>query len=284
MVVGQLHGPGVGMKNGMKQRWLDEPEQGWRELLQDGNGAFRTMRRVFGRIPSDPHCKVCMNPFGGVAGSAFRVIGHGPSRKNPNVCKACFEATPPGGAEVDVGILFADVRGSTGLGERSDPGDYAKLMNRFYKAATAVLVGHDALIDKLIGDEVMALFIPGVAGPNYRRRAVGAGLDLLRAVGYGSADGPWLSLGIGVHAGVAYVGNVGGDDGVVDFTALGDPVNVAARLQSVAAGGELVVSEDLCPQLSELMPDAERRTVELKGHTEAVRVLVHSARPLDTAA
>jgi adenylate cyclase len=218
---------------------------------------------------------MCSNPFGGIGGRLFRMAGFKPSRKNPNLCSACCDKLPPGGAEVDIAVLFADVRGSTGLAEHSDPASFAAVMNRFYKTATAVLVTHDALIDKLIGDEVMALFIPGIAGEDYRRRAVEAGLDLLHAVGYGSKDGPWLSIGVGVNAGVAYVGNVGAD-GVVDFTALGDPVNVAARLQATAAPGELVASEDVDNRLGDLMPIHERRTETLRGHEQPVSVLAHS--------
>src|SRR4029077_5209416 len=100
-------------------------------------------------------------------------------------------------------------------------------LNRFYVVATRALLRHDAVIDKLIGDEVMAFFVRGISGPGYRRRAVEGGIDLLQAVGYGTPDGPWLKVGVAVNAGVAYVGNVGG--AVVDFTALGDAVNLAAR-------------------------------------------------------
>ena len=88
----------------------------------------------------------------------------------------------------------------------------------FYIAATQTLLRHDAVIDKTIGDEVMAFFVRGISGPQYRRRAVLAGMELLKAVGYGGDGGPWLELGVAVNAGVAYVGNVGG--AVVDFTAL----------------------------------------------------------------
>jgi adenylate cyclase len=72
---------------------------------------------------------------------------------------------PPGGAELDSAVLFADVRGSTTLGERLEPAEYASLLNRFY-AATESLIRYDTIIDKLIGDEVMALFIPRFCGPN----------------------------------------------------------------------------------------------------------------------
>ena len=250
------------------------PEEQWQTLLTEGHRKLRIARPLFGRIPSPPRCKVCHNPFGGVGGRVFRMIGQGPSRKNPTICASCCEGLPPGGAELDIAVMFSDVRGSTGLAERSDIASYAALMNRFYIAATGVLVAHGALIDKLIGDEVMALFIPGITGRDYRGAAVRAGIDLLRAVGYGSEQGPWLPLGVGVNAGVAYVGNVGGE-GVIDFTALGDAVNVAARLQSMASPGELIVRDGVVDDAADLLPGAERRTVELRGHEEAVSVLAH---------
>ena len=175
---------------------------------------------------------------------------------------------PVGGAEVDVAILFADMRGSTALGEGSEPATFARLLNRFYATATETLLRHDAVIDKLIGDEVMAFFVPGVSGPEYRQRAVQAGVDLLRAVGYGTREGAWLDLGVAVNAGVAYVGNVG--DAVVDFTALGDPVNVAARMQGHAAGGELLVSAGID---SDLATGAPRRTLQLRGRGEPIEAL-----------
>jgi adenylate cyclase len=181
---------------------------------------------------------------------------------------------PPGGAEIDVAVLFADVRGSTGLGEQRSATEFAAVLGRFYAAATEVILRHDGLIDKLIGDEAMALFIPGVTGPAYRRKAVSAAIDLLKAVGYGSAEGPWLEVGVGVNAGNAYVGNVG--SAVVDFTALGDPINVAARLQATASGGQLVVAESLDEKLSALLPNARHDVVTMRGRHEPVPVLIAS--------
>jgi adenylate cyclase len=146
-------------------------------------------------------------------------------------------------------------------------------MNRFYRVATDVLVAHDAIIDKLMGDEVMALFVPGISGPEYRRKAVEAALDLLEVIGYGDGDGdePWLRLGVGVHAGTAFVGNVGG--AVIDFTALGDTVNTAARLQSAAAPGEVVVSDEIWPDAGR-DGCAERRQVVIRGKSDPVGVRV----------
>jgi adenylate cyclase len=177
-----------------------------------------------------------------------------------------------GGAEVDIAVLFADVRGSTALGEDTLAGEFAALLNRFYVIATETLLRYDAVIDKLIGDEVMAFFVQGITGRRYRRQAVLAGIDLLRAVGYGSEEGPWVELGVAVNAGLAYVGNVGG--AVVDFTALGDAVNVAARMQQSAAGGELLVADGIDAQL---VGKASRRKLVLRGRGQPVDAFVLTA-------
>lgn len=108
----------------------------------------------------------------------------------------------------------------------------------------------------------MALFIPGITGSRYRQRALDAAEALRRRVGY-TGGAPWIDLGLAVHAGEAYVGNVGAP-GVSDFTALGDTVNIASRLQGVAASGEIVVSDELWRSLGE-PPGAEFRAYDLKG-------------------
>ncbi len=183
---------------------------------------------------------------------------------------------PPGGAEVDVAVLFADVRGSTELGESMGAGAFAAMLNRFYATASHALLDHNAMIDKMVGDEVMALFIQGPTGPDYRRQAVLGATALMRAMGYGRGE-PWLPIGIGVHAGPAYVGKVGTTD-IHDFTALGDTVNSTARLQAEAQPGEVIISEELYADVASEFPDLERRSLEVKGKAEpiAVRVL-HAA-------
>jgi adenylate cyclase len=253
-------------------RTTDSSSQQWRVLLTEGHERLVKARHVFRYLPSAPRCKVCNNPFGGPAGHLLAAAGFSRSRKNPNLCSRCCDALPTGGAEVDVAILFADVRGSTRLGEQAGAADFAALLNRFYLAATRTLLRHDAVIDKLIGDEVMAIFVQGISGPHYRRRAVQAGIDLLRAVGYGTADGPWLQLGAAVNAGVAYVGNVGA--AVVDFTALGDTVNVAARLQQHAAAGEMIVAAGVADELASHAP---RRTLQLRGREQPTDAYVLTA-------
>jgi adenylate cyclase len=250
----------------------------WRTILVDGHGKLNRMRGLFRRIPSDPRCKECNSPFRGPGGVITRLMGMRRSPKNPNFCDPCITSMPAGGIETDVAVLFADVRGSTNMGERMDSMGYAELLNRFYRAATNVLLEHDAIIDKLIGDEVMALFVPGFAGPDYRRRAVHAGEELLRAVGNAPGETPWLPLGVGVHAGLAYVGNVGGED-IIDFTALGDTVNTAARLQGLAGPGHLVISDALYGDVEDLYPGLPAQDRELRGKDDTVSVHILSLHP-----
>lgn len=256
-----------------QDEWEEILRSGPRGLLSRGPLGYRLARPLMRRLPANGRCKNCNVPFGGVIGRVVGALGFAPSRKNPRMCQFCLDRMPPGGAEVDLAVLFADVRGSTGLGERLAPSLYAALMNRFYHAATQVLLAHDAVIDKMVGDEVMALFIPGYCGAHYRRLATEAAEALVRSVGYGGTEGPWLSVGVGVHAGMAFAGNVGGS-GVMDFTALGDTVNTAARLQAEAAGGEVILSEALYPEVALRHPILEQRTLELRGREEPLMVRV----------
>ena len=203
----------------------------------------------------------------------MRRLGYGPSRKNPTICNTCFEQAPMGGVEMEIGVLFADVRGFTSLAEDMAPDDVALMLNRFYAAASKVLT-RSAIVDKMVGDEVMALYLPGLLDEHWEDHLVRDAADLLRAVGYGTPDGPWLAIGVGIDLGRAYVGNVGAGD-VKDFTALGDVVNTTARLQSAAAAGQIIMSERLFGRLAHRPPNATPVSLELKGKNaaEAARVV-----------
>jgi adenylate cyclase len=150
------------------------------------------------------------------------------------------------------------------MAEHIDPSAYAALMNRFYRVASEVLVRHDAIVDKLIGDEVMALFIPGICGKDYKRLAAKAAVALLDAVGYRAGAKIWMPIGAAVNSGLSYVGNVGGE-GTMDFTALGDTVNAASRLASVAAAGEVLLSQAVFATVADEFPAQESRTMQLRG-------------------
>jgi len=227
-------------------------EELWRSVLTGGH------RSRYSFLPSSRRCIGCREPLAGIGGHVLRIIGHRASRKNPNLCYLCDNGLPSGGAEVDVGVLFADVRDSTALAERLGPKAFAQTMNRFYHLATNILLEHDAMIDKMVGDEVMALFIPAVG--EHRRLAVESALALASAIADSGGPDSRLPVGIGVHAGPAYVGKFGRSD-VNDFTALGDTVNTAARLQAEAKAGQIALSDDLHSAFADRFPGATRREV-----------------------
>ncbi len=245
----------------------------WRQMLEGTEGDFATGRRFLRHIPSSPRCKLCAAPFSGPGAPVMRLFDRGPWNKNPNICGYCFKQLERGrgGAEIELSLLFADIRGSTTLGESMGPTAFHGLMGRFYQAMTRVLVGHDAIVDKFVGDEVVALFIPALTGADHAGRAVAAAREMLKATGHDDDVGPWAPLGIGIHTGVAYVGVVG--DAVTDFTALGDSVNVTARLASAAAGGEILVSEAAF-ELAGLEGDLETRRLTLRGRQQSLDVRV----------
>jgi adenylate cyclase len=203
--------------------------------------------------------------------------GRGPWEKNPRFCRICFTFISRfgvAGAEIPVSLLFADVRGSTGLGESMSPSEFTRLMNRFYAAATRALIARDAIVDKFVGDEVVALFIPAMTGPNHARAAISAAEEVLAAVRRASLGETELPVGIGVHSGVAFVGAVGSAGEVTDFTALGDPVNVTARLASSAGAGEVLVSEAAAAAAGMPGDGLERRRLDVRGRSEPLDVYV----------
>jgi adenylate cyclase len=256
-------------------------EELWRAMLSGRHPALRRGRRLFRLLPKDPRCRFCYAPFAGAGAPLMRLIGRWPWRKNPYWCAGCerFVRKYPGGAEMDAAFVFADVRGSTALAEGLRPAEFGGLMQRFYSAATRILTASDAIIDKLVGDAVIGIHLPGLAGPDYARRAVEASRDLLRATGHGEAGGPWLPVGVGVHAGRAFLGSIGAEDGVTDFTALGDTVNVAARLAAAAGAGEIVVSEAAYGAAGLALAGLERQELSVKGHRRPIEVRILRAGP-----
>ena len=238
------------------------------------NPRARRLRRFWRTFPSAPRCKICTSPFGPPVGPVLRLIGKGRWPGNPAYCSGCFRDLYKHrvGAEIECTSFFADVRGSTTLAERIGPTEFRAVLDRFYKVATGVLVNHEAVVDKYVGDEVVGIFVPAMAGPEHPRRAVDAGLALLRETGHAGGE-PWVPIGIGVNTGVAYVGAVGTADHV-EFTALGDAVNVCARLATEAGPGELLAPVGTADAAGVLATGLEHRRLALRGKTEATDVVV----------
>jgi adenylate cyclase len=263
-----------------------EPTSGdeafWREYLTRGDAMETRARRVLKLLPHGPRCKLCAAPFAGPAAPVMRVMGKRPAMKNPAVCNACFDYMEKhhGGAEIDGSFLFADIRGSTALAERLPPAEFRALIDRFYTVTAKAVFDHDGGVDKFVGDEIVAFFFPLLSGGRHAAAAVDTATAILRATGHDDPSGPWVPVGVGVSSGIAWVGAVG-DEKRTDLTALGDTVNVAARLGSAARAGEVLLTVEAAVAAS-LDPALERRTLDLKGKSTPTDVVSLTVGPVTT--
>ncbi|HVM25430.1 MAG TPA: adenylate/guanylate cyclase domain-containing protein [Candidatus Limnocylindrales bacterium] len=248
----------------------------WRDTLLGTSTQLTRYRRVFRHIPSDPRCKMCLSPQGGIGAPVMSALGYGRYPANPQLCNSCFREAEkhPGGAEIEMTALFADIRGSTGLAETMSSAEYSTAVDGYVRTASRAIREPGGLVDKLLGDGVMALFIPGfVDSGDHAGAAVAAARAILRSVR--------LPIGIGVHTGEAWVGFVGGVADVVDFTALGDAVNVAARLGSEAGAGELLMSASTATGAKVDTAGLEERRLELRGRAEPLDAWAETVSPTE---
>lgn len=256
-------------KDNVGQMWHD-----W--FMTDAFAVEKRLHGFFSVLPHDPRCKLCHAPFHGIGGMVVGALyGRRQSSLNPRFCNVCedFAKKFPGGAEVEMSMLFVDVRGSTALSEQMTSMEFQKLINRFYVGSTKAIAEEDGLVEKLAGDAVAAFWGAGFAGKNYVARTIRAAQKTQKVM-----EGQKIPVGIGVHAGVAFFGAMGSAEGLVNISAIGDEVNTAARIASKAAAGEIIVSEKALAQAGIGGDGLEARRLELKGISEPVAVRVVPAR------
>ena len=257
----------------------DEVDRGnealWRAILMGTRRLTRIEHSAFSHLPSPPRCEICASPFKGPFAPVLRFLGRAPFVKNPRYCAVCIGGLMKhkGGAEVELTALFADVRGSTPMAERLGAPGIHDVMDHFYSEGVDALIQGGALIERFMGDQIVGYFVPGYAGHDHAKRALETGLEVLRVTGNVGGDAGWLPVGVGVHTGTAFIGTVGRPGGLIELTALGEDVNVAARLASEAGAGEIVCSETTFRDAG-LELASERRVVTLKGVSEPVSVRV----------
>jgi adenylate cyclase len=176
---------------------------------------------------------------------------------------------------VPLTILFADVRGYTTMSELVDSPEIIRLLSHFYEQSGEAVWERDGIVNKLIGDAVLAIFNFPIERDNHVENAVLAGLALqegcasLCSMGKGESQ---LSIGVGIHTGNAAIGDVG--QACRDFTAVGSVVNLASRLQGAACPGEVLVTESVYECIAEQFPNAQRRVCQLKGLEQPVSAWV----------
>ena len=165
------------------------------------------------------------------------------------MCGACIRRMERhlGGADVELTLLFADLRGSTALAGQMTPTDYRSLVNDFYAVAARDIEASGGIVNKYLGDGVFAIFVPGFSGSDHAQRGIEAARRILQdteAPATLQPGGNPLAVGIGLHTGTAYVGVLGEAGHLLDFTALGDAVNLTERLSSAASAREILISDD----------------------------------------
>lgn len=179
-----------------------------------------------------------------------------------------------GGAVHEISILFADLRGFTSLSERMSPPELVTLLNRYYGAASAEVLNQGGTIDKFMGDAMMALFNAPTRQPDHALRACRAALAMQQAIAPIAAEASDLPrFGIGINTGEALVGNIGSQE-IRNFTAIGDSVNLASRLQSRAGQGQVLISAATYAQVRQVALVQPLGQIQVKGKSELVEAYV----------
>lgn len=224
-----------------------------------GHPALTQMHRMYRWLPAAPRCRLCRVPFASVGGWIMGRRGKAPCKRNPYYCSACdaFIEGNPGGAEVEMSVLYVDIRNSVRAAFEAPTSDVARRVNAFLGIATDIITRHDGFIMAFYGDCVVAVWPPGFVGPDHAAKAVAAARALSRAFDAGSH----IPAGTGVHTGPVYICTVAAGEGTFrDVSIFGHSVNLTARLASAAQAGEALASAEAAQG-----QPGEARPLTLKG-------------------
>jgi adenylate cyclase len=179
-----------------------------------------------------------------------------------------------GGANQTVTVLFADIRGFTSLSERENPEKIVGLLNKYFSAMSDIIFAHGGTLDKYIGDGLMAIFGAPTATQDDALNAVKAAVAMQKRLvtlneelvrdGFSA-----ISVGIGLHTGEATIGYIGSDQRS-EYTAIGDTVNLAARLESNAAGGQVLLSDATAAACGGSLPLRAQPPLTVKNRVQPV--------------
>lgn len=219
-------------------------------------------------------CKGCWQqmhvpvPLRGVASVPFRVFGIKPSRMNPNLCTVCelmfTKIMRARKITIDATVMFVDLRGYTSLSQSHSPDQVSGMLDAFYDACADAIWNHDGLLNKTIGDAVMAVFNFPIKQADHARQAVLAaraiqeGWNARAAAGDGDAG-----IGIGIDCGELSFGEFGRSHR--DLTAIGTVVNSASRAQSAAAAGQILLTQSVYDRTASDLGGSQPQEYSLKG-------------------
>lgn len=232
------------------------------------------------------HARICRGcwdqmrvpiPIRGPFALPFRICGITQSKMNPNICTICERSfrrvKKQRHISATASILFADIRGYTSMSDRLDPIVMSNLLSVFHDHSAQAIWAHDGIVNKQMGDGLMAIFNFPIKTERHAAAAVAAARDIQRRcaerlTAETSQAGATLGVGVGVHTGQVEIGEFSTFRS--DFTAIGGTVNLTARLQAEAAAGEILVSEEVAAQMPDLVAGAPSRRLSLKGIEQPV--------------
>jgi adenylate cyclase len=262
-------------------------ERLWRQIFSDGHPKLHAYQRLIGWLPSPPRCNVCRVPFDGLGGRLMRLRGCHPSDRNTRYCNRCDRVIrqKPGATDVTLSMVFADVRGSTTLAAQAEldglRAEYVRRLRHFEAAVKSVLEQTNGFIIDVVGDEVVAVYPPGLCGRRHAEFALNAARALTKlAADSERAGGTILPFGVGVHTGEVFLGNRFTMDEHVEEDQLsrvriiGEHVNLASRLAAAAGTSEALVSDETIAALVAAPPKLERRRIPIRGLTDLLSVHV----------
>jgi class 3 adenylate cyclase len=232
--------------------------------------------------------KICMGcwehlhlpvPLRGVASVPFRAFGIRPSRMNPNTCTICetmFERImKKRHVIVDATVLFADLRGYTSLSQSHSAEAVSMLLDTFYDESAGAIWEHDGILNKTMGDGLMAVFNFPISHDDHAIRALRAARQIQARwreirLTLPETAGEDIGVGIGVDTGQVNFGEFGHSH--TDITAIGTVVNTAARAQAAAASGQILLTEAVHARVQGDLPEGQARDYQLKGFQAATRL------------
>jgi adenylate cyclase len=199
----------------------------------------------------------------------YQIFGITRSSRNPNVCNRC-DAHLQEGKVIEMSVIFADLTGFTEMTNRLGPERSYEVVDAFFKMANEVLVKHDAFIDKYIGDAVMAIFNAPIQNKEHSREATAAALGIQQGLRLVANElNLDLQARVGVASGYARVGRIGSNDRK-DYTAIGDVVNLASRLEAFAQPGEIMLDERVFAQVADDYPELNPEELNVRGFAQPV--------------
>lgn len=227
------------------------------------------MNQPDGHTTLSLQCGVCGTVLSGLTSYLFRAAGIRRSPRNPNLCSRC-DTHVQEGRLIEVTVLFADLSSFTELTHELGAERTHEVIDAFLRIASGMITKRGGLIDKYIGDAVMALFNVPIRQADHARRAVAAAAELIANMSsLRQRFGIELQAAVGIASGWARMGRVGSEDNK-DYTAIGDVVNLAARLEGKTNPGEILISHDTYQMVAADFPDAAEERLALKGFREPV--------------